>query len=250
MDTLSGKVAIVTGGTAGIGRACAIAMAREGAKLVLTGRSAERAEKIKPLINSGAAIYVQQDTTVETEWPKAIDAALKAHGKIDILVNNAGAIAVKPLEAMAHADLTRMLAANLNSVFCGMRAVWPHLIKNNGGVIVNMSALMGERTAGVGMAYTPAKAAQQSLTKTAALEGGRHNIRVVSVLPGLIWSDGWVRMAGAEPEKTKAGLGPTIPMGRVGETSEIGEVVAWLCSDDARYITGIDIPIDGGKAAG
>lgn len=250
MSALAGKVAIITGGTAGIGKACAIAMARDGAKLVLTGRSAERAEKVKDLTDSGAAIYVQQDTTEESQWPKAIDAAIAAYGKIDILINNAGAIAVKPLEAMAHADITRMLAANLESAFLGMKAVWPHLVKNGGSVIVNMSALMGERTAGIGMAYTPAKAAQQSLTKTAALEGAPHNIRVVSVLPGLIWSDGWVRMAGAEPEKTKAGLGPTIPMGRVGETSEIGEVVAWLCSNDARMITGVDIPIDGGKAAG
>jgi NAD(P)-dependent dehydrogenase (short-subunit alcohol dehydrogenase family) len=250
MGALSGKFAIVTGGTAGIGRASAMNLARDGARLIVTGRSADRAEKIKPLIDSGQAIYVQQDTTQESSWPIIIDTALKHFGRIDILVNNAGAIAVKLLDAMTHDDLKRMLHANLDSVFCGIKAVWPTMVAQKGGVIVNISALMGERTAGIGMAYTPAKAAQQSLSKTAALEGAAHNIRVVSVLPGLIWSDGWVRMAGPDPEKTKAGLGPTIPMGRVGEPGEVGEMVAFLCSDDARMITGVDIPVDGGKSAG
>lgn len=250
MGQLSGRIAIVTGGTAGIGRAAAMALAREGARLVLTGRSAARAEQVKPLIDAGDAIYVQQDTTDAGQWPIVIDAALQAYGRIDILINNAGAIAVKPLDVIAHDDVKRMLAANLDSVFMGIKAVWPTMVKQGGGVIVNVSALMGARTAGIGMAYTPAKAAQQSLTRTAAVEGAPHNIRVVTVLPGLIWSDGWVRMAGPEPDKTKAGLGPTIPMGRVGEPSEVAEAIAFLCSDEARRITGIELPIDGGKAAG
>jgi NAD(P)-dependent dehydrogenase (short-subunit alcohol dehydrogenase family) len=250
MGSLAGKFAIVTGGTAGIGRASAMALAREGVRMIVTGRSAERAERVRPLLDAGQAIYLQQDTTKESEWPKVIDAALKQFGRIDILVNNAGAILVKPLEAMAHEDLSRMLDANLNSVFCGIRAVWPQMVRQGGGVIVNIGALMGERTAGIGMAYTPAKAAQQALSRTAAIEGGPHNIRVNCVLPGIVWSDGWVRMAGPEPDKTKAGLGTSIPLGRVGETSEIGDVVAFLCSDDARHITGLDIPVDGGRSAG
>jgi 3alpha(or 20beta)-hydroxysteroid dehydrogenase len=250
MSALSGKVAIVTGGTAGIGRACAQVLAREGARLILTGRDTVRAEKVKDLVESGQAFYVPQDAGQEAEWPKVIDAAIQRLGRIDILVNNAGAIAVKPLDVIGRDDLTRMLNANLYSAFLGIKAVWPHMAASGGGVIVNVSALMAERTLGIGMAYTPAKAAQQSLTKTAALEGARHGIRVVSVLPGLIWSDGWVRMAGPEPEKTKAGLGPTIPMGRVGETAEVAELVAFLCSDEARFITGIDLPVDGGKMAG
>ena len=250
MGSLQGKFAIVTGGTAGIGRACAMALAREGVNMIVTGRSADRASRVQPLLDAGQAFYLPQDTTKESEWPGIVAAAMEKFGRIDILINNAGAITVKPLDVITSEDFTRMLDANPNSVFCGIKAVWQQMVRQGGGVIVNMSALMGERTAGIGMAYTPAKAAQQALSMTAAIEGGPHNIRVLSVLPGLIWSDGWVRMAGPEPDKTKTGLGKTIPIGRVGETSEIGDVVAYLCSDDARYITGIDIPIDGGKSAG
>ncbi|MCB2109342.1 MAG: SDR family oxidoreductase [Rhodobacteraceae bacterium] len=247
MGLLEGKSVIVTGGTAGIGRACAIAMAREGAKLVVTGRSADRAEKIKPLLESGQAVYVQQDTTREDEWAKVVDTAVKRHGRIDVLVNNAGAIAIKPLDKITPEDFTRMLDANLHSVFCGMKAVWPHLVKAGGGAIINNSALMAERTLGIGMAYAPAKAAQQGLSRTAAIEGAPAGIRVNTILPGLIWSDGWIRMAGDKPEETKTNLGKSIPLGRVGEPAEVAEVVVFLASDEAKFITGTEIPIDGGK---
>ena len=142
-----------------------------------------------------------------------------------------------------------MVAANLDSTFLGMRAVWPHMASRGGGAIINVSALMGERTASIGLAYSAAKGAQQALSKAAALEGAANNIRVNSVLPGLIWSDGWKRMAGPEPDKTKTNLGPTIPMGRVGEPREIAKAIVFLASDEARYLTGIEMAIDGGKSA-
>ncbi|MDX2221478.1 MAG: SDR family oxidoreductase, partial [Rhodospirillaceae bacterium] len=238
------------GGRAALGGGWACAWARYGPRLVLTGRAADRAEKVKPLLDTGQAIYVQQDTARPEDWPAVIDAALARHGRIDILVNNAGALAIKPLDKLAPEDMTRMLDANLYSVFCGMKSVWPHMVNQGGGVILNTGALMAEKPVGIGVAYGPAKAAQQALTKTAALEGLVHNIRVNTVLPGLIWSDGWIRMAGPEPDKTKAGLGPTIPMGRVGEPAEVAEVMVFLVSDEARSITGAEVPVDGGKSAG
>ena len=250
MKRLEGKIAIITGGTAGIGRATAELMIAQGAKVIITGRDLERAKNIKLLIERGEAVFIQQDTTHENSWDLVMTAALEAFGRVDILVNNAGRIIIKPLAQLSHDDMRLMIAANLESAFLGMRAVWTHFVGNGGGAIINVSALMGERTAGIGLAYSAAKGAQQALTKCAALEGAPHNIRVNSVLPGLIWSDGWKRMAGPEPDKTKANLGPTIPMGRVGEPHEIAETIVFLASEDARYITGAEIAIDGGKSAG
>jgi len=250
MNLLSKKVAIITGGTAGIGRATAELMVANGAQVVITGRDLERSKNIQPLVDQGQAIFVQQDTSDEKTWSVVTDAAMKAFGRIDILVNNAGRIIVKPLDKLTHDDMHLMVAANLDSTFLGMRAVWPHMVAQGGGVIVNVSALMGKRTVSIGLAYSAAKGAQQALSKSAALEGAAHNIRVNSVLPGLIWSDGWKRMAGPEPDKTKANLGPTIPMGRVGEPNEIAQAILFLASDIARYITGVEMAIDGGKSAG
>jgi meso-butanediol dehydrogenase / (S,S)-butanediol dehydrogenase / diacetyl reductase len=201
-------------------------------------------------VDRGNAIFVQQDTTHETTWDLVTTAALSAYGRIDILVNNAGRIIVKPLDQLSLEDMRLMVAANLDSAFLGMRAVWPHMAEQGGGAIVNVSALMGTRTAGIGLAYSAAKGAQQALTKSAAIEGATHNIRVNSILPGLIWSDGWKRMAGPEPDKTKANLGPTIPMKRVGEPREVAEAIVFLASDEARFITGIEMAVDGGKSAG
>ena len=243
------KVVLITGGTAGIGRATAELMIEHGAKVVITGRDVERAKNIQPLVDKGDAIFIQQDTTIEATWNTVTTAALKHFGRIDILVNNAGRIIVKPLAQLSHEDMKIMVAANLDSTFLGMRAVWPHMAARGGGAIINVSALMGERTASIGLAYSAAKGAQQALSKAAALEGAANNIRVNSVLPGLIWSDGWKRMAGPEPDKTKANLGPTIPMGRVGEPREIAKAIVFLASDEARYLTGVEIAIDGGKSA-
>ncbi|MDX2145096.1 MAG: SDR family NAD(P)-dependent oxidoreductase [Rhodospirillaceae bacterium] len=249
MIRLGGKVALITGGTAGIGRAAAEAFVREGAKVVITGRDLERARNIQNLVDGGGAIYVRQDTTLEAEWQTVIDATLARFGRIDILVNNAGRIIVKPLDKLSLDDMRLMLAANLDSTFLGMRTAWPHLVRAGGGSIINTSALMGEKTASIGLAYSAAKGAQQALTKAAALEGAAVNIRVNSILPGLIWSDGWKRMAGPKPDETKANLGPTIPMHRVGEPAEIAEAMVFLASDEARFITGIDFAVDGGKSA-
>jgi NAD(P)-dependent dehydrogenase (short-subunit alcohol dehydrogenase family) len=250
VSLLAGKVAIVTGGTAGIGRATAELMAAHGAKVTITGRDRGRADAIRPLVERGEAIFVQQDATHETTWDLVVTATLHAFGRVDILVNNAGRIIVKPLAQLSHEDMRLMLAANLDAAFLGMRAVWPLLAEGGGGAIVNVSALMGERAVGIGLAYSAAKGAQQALTKAAAREGAVLNIRVNSILPGLIWSDGWQRMAGPEPDKTKAGLAPTIPLQRVGEPREVAEAIVFLASDQARAITGVDWAVDGGKSAG
>lgn len=248
--SFAGQVAIITGGTAGIGRATAELMIARGGRVMLTGRDLDRAKNIQAWVESGAALYRQHDATDEGGWASVVADTINAFGRIDVLVNNAGRIIVKPLPQLSLDDMQIMIAANLTSTFLGMRAVWPQMVAQGGGSIVNVSALMGERTVSIGLAYSGAKGAQQGLTKTAALEGAPHNIRVNSVLPGLIWSDGWKRMAGPEPDKTKANLAPTIPMGRVGEPDEIAQAICFLASNEAQHITGVDMAIDGGKSAG
>jgi NAD(P)-dependent dehydrogenase (short-subunit alcohol dehydrogenase family) len=237
---LKDKVAIITGGTAGIGRATAELMMAEGAKVIVTGRDPARASR---------ATFMQQDTTDEQSWPRVVEAALSTYGRIDILVNNAGRLILKPLPALTHDDLRLMLAANLESVFFGVRAVWPHMV-TAGGSIVNVSALLGQRGSPLGLAYGAAKAAQQAFSKAAALEGAPHNIRVNTILPGIIWSDGWQRLAGDKQEETKTGVSAGIPFKRVGEPREVAAAIAYLASDEARGITGIEMTVDGGMAAG
>jgi NAD(P)-dependent dehydrogenase (short-subunit alcohol dehydrogenase family) len=248
--SLAGKVAIITGGTAGIGRATAELMIARGARVMLTGRDLERAKSIHPWVNSGVARFKQHDAADEQGWAEVVADTLSAFGRIDILVNNAGRIIVKPLEQLSFGDMQAMTTANIISAFLGTRAVWPHFVSSGGGSIINVGALMGEMANGLGVAYSAAKGATHALTKTAAIEGAPHNIRVNTILPGLIWSDGWKRMAGPEPDKTKANLAPSIPMGRVGEPFEIAQAICFLASDEARTITGIDMAIDGGKSAG
>lgn len=249
MSDLAGKVAIITGGTAGIGRATAELFIARGMKVTVTGRDLERAQVFQPFVKQGNALFIRHDAGDEQGWPQVIGETIMAFGRIDILVNNAGRIIVKPLELLSLDDFQTMLRANLDAAFLGLRSVWPHFVKQGGGVIVNVSALMGERTAGIGAAYSAAKGAQQALSKAATLEGAPHNIRVCSLLPGVIWSDGWKRMAGTKPEEVKAGLAPTIPWGRVGEPREVAEAIAFLVGDDGRYLTGLDMIVDGGKSA-
>jgi NAD(P)-dependent dehydrogenase (short-subunit alcohol dehydrogenase family) len=251
MAQLDGQVALVTGATAGIGRATALALAREGAAVVATGRNraagAETVAQIEAI--GGRAAFLAQDANVEADWIAAVGGTLAAYGRLDILVNNAGKITVRPLEALTPDDLHAMLQANLESCFLGMKYAWPHLKAAGGGAIVNVTALMGERTAAIGVAYSPAKAAAMALTKSAALEGAPDNIRVNSIMPGLIWSDGWQRMAGPDPEATRVNVGKGAPMGRFGTPAEVAEAILFLVSDAARFITGIDFPVDGGRSA-
>lgn len=251
MSDMVQKVALVTGATAGIGRATALALARNGIAVVATGRKRDAGAETVKLIESagGRAAFIAHDANLEDEWIAAVSGAIAAFGRLDILVNNAGKIIVKPLDKLTPDDMQTMLRANLESCFLGMKYVWPHLKAAGGGAIVNVTALMGERTAAIGVAYSAAKAAAMALTKSAAIEGARDKIRVNAVMPGLIWSDGWQRMAGPDPETTKANVGKTVPFGRFGETSEVAEVIAFLASDAAVQITGVDFPVDGGKNA-
>jgi len=251
MGVLSGKVAIVTGATSGIGKGCAIEMAKAGARLVVTGRNEERGANTVRLVREvgGEVMFVRQDVTDEGDWIKVMDATIAAYGRLDCLLNNAGEAVVKPLEELTLDHLQFLLRVDLDGPFLGMKHAWPHLKRAGGGTIMNMSSITGQKGGAKGSAYCAAKGAQLALTRAGALEGAAHNIRVNSIHPGLIWTEGVPDVMGPNPETYLPRLRASVPMGEVGETWHVGTAVVFLASDEASYITGAELNVDGGKSA-
>lgn len=251
MGILSGKVAIVTGATSGIGKGCAIEMAKAGAKIVATGRNEERGANTVRLVKDvgGEVIFVRQDVTDESDWMKVIDATISAFGRLDCLLNNAGEAIIKPLEQLTLDNLQFLLRVDLEGPFLGIKHAWPHLKKAGGGTIMNMSSITGQRGNAKGSAYCAAKGAQLGLTRAAALEGAPHNIRVNSIHPGMIWTEGIPDVMGPNPETYRHKLEATVPTKELGETWHVGTAVVYLASDEASYITGAEFNVDGGKSA-
>jgi NAD(P)-dependent dehydrogenase (short-subunit alcohol dehydrogenase family) len=251
MGVLSGKVAIVTGATSGIGKGCAIAMAKAGCKIVATGRNEERGANTVRLVQEvgGEVIFVRQDVTDEADWIKVMAATIDAYGRLDCLLNNAGEAVIKPLEKLTLDDLQFLLRVDLDGPFMGMKHAWPHLRKSGGGVILNMSSITGQKGDALGSAYCAAKGAQLGLTRAGALEGAAHNIRVNSIHPGLIWTEGVPDVMGPNPETYMPRLKASVPTGEVGETWHVGMAAVFLASDEAAYITGAEFNVDGGKSA-
>ncbi|MBT4740537.1 MAG: SDR family oxidoreductase [Rhodospirillaceae bacterium] len=253
MGALDGKVAIVTGTTAAsIGRACAMGFAMAGAKVVVTGRTVAGGEETETLIRDagGDALFVRQDVTVEEDWERVIKTTVDTYGRLDFLVNNAGEAIVKPVEELTRDDLIFLRLVDLDGPFLGMKHAWPHLVAAGGGVILNMSSIVGQKTNPRSTAYGAIKGAQLGLTRTGALEGAAVNIRVNSVHPGMIWTAGVPDVLGPDAEKKKPMLAARIPWGETGEPHHVGDPVVYLCSDAGKYITGIEFNIDGGAGAG
>lgn len=251
MGVLSGKVVIVTGATSGIGKGCAIEMAKAGAKVVATGRNEERGANTVRLVREvgGDVTFIRQDVTVEDDWVKVMAATISTYGRLDCLLNNAGEAVVKPLEKLTPEDVQFLLRVDLDAPFLGIKHAWPHLKKSGGGTIMNMSSIMGQRGGAGGTAYCAVKGAQLGLTRAAALEGAAHNIRVNSIHPGVIWTEGIPDVMGPNPETYKHLLEAMIPTKQIGETWHVGKTMVYLASDAATYVTGAEINIDGGKSA-
>ena len=164
MGVLSGKVAIVTGATSGIGKGCAIEMAKAGAKIIVTGRNEERGANTVRLVHEvgGEVTFVRQDVTVEKDWAHVMDVTLSTYGRLDCLLNNAGEAVIKPLEKLTLDDLQFLLRVDLDGPFLGVKHAWPHLKKSGGGTILNMSSITGQKGGHLGSAYCAAKGAQLS----------------------------------------------------------------------------------------
>lgn len=242
---LQDRVAIVTGAGRGIGAAIARTLAQEGGKVVVNySRSAEAAEQVTAEIVAagGEAIAVQADVADPQQVEALFKAALDRFGRVDILVNNAGITRDKLLLRMSVEDWDAVLNTNLRGAFLCVKAIAPLLLKQKGGVIVNVGSVIGKVGAAGQINYSASKAGLVGLTKSTAKELGSRNIRVNAVAPGFIETD---MTEALKPEAREAAL-KQIPLGRLGTAEDVAQVVAFLCSDAAAYIQGEVIAIDGG----
>jgi NAD(P)-dependent dehydrogenase (short-subunit alcohol dehydrogenase family) len=262
MGRVSGKVALVTGAASGIGRACALTLAREGAKLVVTDiqTTAGRAVAAEIEAAGGVALFLEQDTTSEDRWI-AVIAEIKARfGALHVLVNNAG-IAVPGLVTDLSLDAWRkQQAVNVEGVFLGVKHALPLMRASGGGSIVNLSSVAGLRGAATLSAYCASKGAVRLFTKAVALEcaAARDGVRCNSVHPGVIDTPIWNAVGegmgpGGAPGANRLDLDAltaiATPMGVKGLADDIAAGVLYLAADDSRYVTGAELVIDGGMTA-
>ncbi len=245
MKMLEGKVAVVTGGTRGIGFAIVKAFLAEGASVALFGSRQETVDKALATLKAENAnapvIGLSPDLSDYAAVEKAM-AEVKAHfGKIDVLANNAGVSAREPIYNYDAAAFSKVIDLNVNSVFYCTKAVAPYMKEQGGGAIVNTSSMVSLYGQPSGCSYPASKYAVNGLTKSLARELGKDNIRVNAVLPGVTRTD----MVAALPPEMVARVSATIPLGRVGEPEEVANAFVFLASDKASYITGALLSVDG-----
>jgi NAD(P)-dependent dehydrogenase (short-subunit alcohol dehydrogenase family) len=259
MAQVSGKVAIVTGGASGIGEACAVTLAREGASVLITDIDDILGKGVVDRITKagGKAHYLRHDERDEAAWPGIVADAEKQYGRLDIMVANAGIGIMSPIATMTLADWQRQQAINLDGVFLSIKHSIPAMKRVGGGSIVLMSSVAGLRGAPGLAAYSATKGGVRLLAKSVALEHAADNIRCNSVHPGIIATPIWEKIpTGAEGNRRNAPIDPreraaaTVPLPRVGEAQDIANGVLFLCTDAGNYITGQELVIDGGMTAG
>ncbi len=246
---LKGRVALVTGAASGIGAATARRLAAEGAYVALTDIQDPAGEAIAGELSDGGAeaIFVHHDVSDEESWVMALAAVREKWGRLDILVNNAGKGDTAPIEEATLEDWEATIAVDQRSVFLGMKLAAPMLLESGHGSIVNISSIFGTSGGfGTSPAYHAAKGAVRTLTKNAAVHWAQEGIRVNSIHPGFIDTPMLAQAKGTELEGL---LTTTTPMGRLGRPEEIAATVAWLASDDASFVTGAEIYVDGGFSA-
>ncbi len=246
-----GKVAIITGGTSGIGAVTAKRFADEGANVVLTGRRADEGNAVAKRINDegGSATFVKTDIRNSDEVSNMVSKTVEIYGRLDYAVNNAGIEQyMKPLVDQTEKVYDLVMNTNVKGVWLSMREEIPAMLESGGGSIVNMSSMAGKVGFPNMTVYVASKHAVIGLTKSAALEYAGENIRVNSVLPGLIETPMTDRFVQGKEEAAKY-LESLHPVGRLGKASEIAEACVWLCSDKSSYVTGASIEVDGGFTA-
>jgi NAD(P)-dependent dehydrogenase (short-subunit alcohol dehydrogenase family) len=251
MSDFQGKVALVTGGTSGIGRATAIAFAKEGAKVVVAGRrAAEGDETVRQIrAKGGEALFVPTDVSQEAQVKNLIGRTLEQFGRLDFAFNNAGIEQTPtPLLEQKMETYNQVMDINVKGVWLSMRHEIPAMLKTGGGSIVNTSSALG-LIAFAGMEiYVASKHAVIGLTKSAALEFSSKGIRINAVLPAVIETDMFRRFSGDSPE-ARAAMTAMHPIGRIGKSEEIADAVIWLSSSKSSFVTGHSLLLDGGFTA-
>jgi len=245
---LQDKIAFITGGGSGIGAATAERFAEEGARVVICGRRQDVLDEVVARIRDagGQAEAVVADVSDEAAFTAALADCARRHGRLDILVNNAMAYTWGPIEAMSSADWQANFSTSVDGTFWGTRSAL-QLMKEKGGAIVNLSSICGTLGTPWMAGYSAAKAAVINFSRAAAAEGAAHGIRVNVVIPAVVETPATAGML-SDPA-SKANTEKLIPMGRVGQARELANAILFLASDEASYVTGAALPVDGGRSA-
>lgn len=252
MKRLEDKVAIITGAASGMGAAEARLFAKEGAKVIATDIQVDKLEAVVEEIKDegGEALAIEHDVTNKDDWEKVVEKAADSHGRIDILINNAGIGGAEGFASLDKVDLeswNKFMTVNSTGNFLGVKAVVPEMKKAGQGSIVNTSSIAGLVGGAAGIQYSASKGASRLLTKTAAIELAPDNIRVNSIHPGFIDTP-MVSVVTEDEEALEENL-KAIPLGKTGTPEDVANLVLFLASDESAYITGTEIPIDGGYTA-
>ena len=249
MDRLEGRVALITGAASGIGKATAQRLVEEGAAVLVTDIQVEAGEATVKELNDagGRAAFFKHDVTSESDWAAACAKAVEEFGALDILVNNAGMGDIKPIEDTTLAEWDRTVAIDQTGVFLGMKVAAPHLKRSEHAWVINISSIFGASGGfGVSPAYHAAKGAVRTLTKNVALHWATEGVRVNSIHPGFIATP---ILEQSRNTPIWDGMTALTPMGRLGRPEDIAAGVAYLAGDDAAFVTGLELYIDGGYMA-
>jgi 3alpha(or 20beta)-hydroxysteroid dehydrogenase len=241
MGRVSGKVAIVTGAARGMGAAHARRLVEEGARVVLTDLLDQEGEAMARSLGANAR-FMHHDVSKEADWKRIVGDTEAAFGPISVLVNNAAISGFSPIETLEEAEYRRIIEVNQFSVFLGMKTVVPSMKRAGGGAIINISSSAGLVGLPYLLAYVASKFAVRGMTKSAAIELAPDNIRVNVIHPGTIRTP----LMAEAPRDVEQRLIDAAPAHRLGEPEEVANVMLLLASDESRFLTGAEIPVDGG----
>jgi NAD(P)-dependent dehydrogenase (short-subunit alcohol dehydrogenase family) len=250
---LSGKVALITGGGTGIGRAIALAFAREGASVTVVGRRLEKLREVVVEIqkSGGAGLAMECDVTHAAEVARAVKGTVERFGRLNVLVNNAGALHVSTVEGISEEEWDRLMTVNIKGPFLMSRTVLPEFRKCGGGAIVNIGSVLGLLAVKDRAAYCASKGGVTMLTKAMAIDHAPENIRVNCICPSIVETELVKGVFNETPEgqaMRKARIA-TIPLGRIGRPLDVAEMAVFLASEESSWLTGAAIPLDGGLSA-
>jgi len=247
---LSGKIAIVTGAGSGIGRACALALAREGASVGLVGRRTALLEEVAGEIGD-SALVLAADVSRKDEIARVIDSTVARFGSLNVLLNNAGVLHIGTAEQITEEQWDETFNINVRGLWLLSRAVLPHMRKAGGGSIINMASVLGINGARNRASYAPSKGAVVLLTKCMAIDHGHENIRVNAICPSFVETDLTAKVVSnaPDPQAVRAERVAVHPIGRLGQPEDIAGLAVYLASDESSWVTGSAFPVDGGYLA-